>query len=71
MSLLQVLNSVLRDLYRLLKRVSSSERDEVVKLHVIMALEELNIVMEQFLFPPQTLEKRISVTRSPNVDLGF
>ena len=66
-----MLDSVLRDFYRLLKRVTTIERDEVVKLHAIMALEELNIVMTQFLFPPQTLEKRIGVTSSPNVDLGF
>lgn len=57
----QVLRDVLRDLYRLLKWVVASEHDQVTVLHAQLALEELDDIMRRFLFPPQTLEKKIVV----------
>lgn len=69
--LLQVLDSALRDLYKMLKHVYTVEKDDTVKLHITMALKQLHQIMTDFLFPKQTLTKRISITQSPNVDLGF
>ncbi|XP_006027919.1 transport and Golgi organization protein 6 homolog [Alligator sinensis] len=57
----EVLRDVLRDLYRLLKWVVASEHDQVTVLHAQLALEELDDIMRRFLFPPQTLEKKIVV----------
>uniref|UniRef100_A0A674JV88 Transport and golgi organization 6 homolog n=1 Tax=Terrapene triunguis TaxID=2587831 RepID=A0A674JV88_9SAUR len=57
----EVLRDVLRDLYRLLKSVVASDRDEVTVLHAQLALEELDDIMRRFLFPPQTLEKKLVV----------
>lgn len=58
---LQVLRDVLLDLYRLLKSIVRSEQDEVTVLHAQLALEELDGIMRDFLFPRQTLEKKIVV----------
>lgn len=57
----QVLQDVLRDLYRLLKHVATAEPDGATVLHAQLALEELDAVMRRVLFPPQTLEKKIVV----------
>lgn len=57
----QVLQDVLRDLYRLLKHVVTTEPDGATVLHAQLALEELDTVMRRVLFPPQTLEKKIVV----------
>ncbi|XP_073164411.1 transport and Golgi organization protein 6 homolog isoform X2 [Lepidochelys kempii] len=57
----EVLRDVLRDLYRLLKSVVASDRDEVTVLHAQLALEELDDIMRRVLFPPQTLEKKLVV----------
>uniref|UniRef100_A0A452HE44 Uncharacterized protein n=1 Tax=Gopherus agassizii TaxID=38772 RepID=A0A452HE44_9SAUR len=57
----EVLRDVLRDLYRLLKSVVVSDRDEVTVLHAQLALEELDDIVRRFLFPPQTLEKKLMV----------
>ncbi|XP_044519086.1 transport and Golgi organization protein 6 homolog [Gracilinanus agilis] len=57
----EVLRDVLKDLYRLLKHVARSEPDEAARLHAQLALEELDDIMRRFLFPPQTLEKKIVV----------
>ncbi|NXS81741.1 TNG6 protein, partial [Erpornis zantholeuca] len=57
----EVLQDVLRDLYRLLKHVVTAERDGVTVLHAQLALEELDTAMRRVLFPPQTLEKKIVV----------
>nr|XP_020644009.1 transport and Golgi organization protein 6 homolog isoform X2 [Pogona vitticeps] len=58
---LEVLQDVLLDLYRLLKSVVRCEEDEVTVLHAQLALAELDGIMRQFLFPPQSLEKKIEV----------
>uniref|UniRef100_A0A8C3NNY4 Transport and golgi organization 6 homolog n=1 Tax=Cyanoderma ruficeps TaxID=181631 RepID=A0A8C3NNY4_9PASS len=57
----EVLQNVLRDLYRLLKHVATAERDAATVLHAQLALEELDTAMRRVLFPPQTLEKKIVV----------
>lgn len=57
----QVLQDVLRDLYRLLKHVVVAEPDGATVLHAQLALEELDTVMRRVLFPPQALEKKIVV----------
>ncbi|XP_057567647.1 transport and Golgi organization protein 6 homolog [Hippopotamus amphibius kiboko] len=56
-----VLRDVLKDLYHLLKHVVRLEPDDVAKLHAQLALEELDAIMRNFLFPPQKLEKKITV----------
>ncbi|CAO2610233.1 Transport and Golgi organization protein 6 homolog, partial [Lemmus lemmus] len=57
----EVLSDVLKDLYHLLKHVVRLEPDDVAKLHARLALEELDEIMRNFLFPPQKLEKKIVV----------
>uniref|UniRef100_A0A8C9QTQ1 Transport and golgi organization 6 homolog n=1 Tax=Spermophilus dauricus TaxID=99837 RepID=A0A8C9QTQ1_SPEDA len=57
----EVLRDVLKDLYHLLKHVVRLESDDVAKLHAQLALEELDEIMRNFLFPPQKLEKKIMV----------
>ncbi|NXN90186.1 TNG6 protein, partial [Bombycilla garrulus] len=57
----EVLQDVLRDLYRLLKHVATAERDAATVLHAQLALQELDAAMRRVLFPPQTLEKKIVV----------
>uniref|UniRef100_A0A8V5H320 Transport and Golgi organization protein 6 homolog n=1 Tax=Melopsittacus undulatus TaxID=13146 RepID=A0A8V5H320_MELUD len=57
----EVLQDVLRDLYRLLKYVVMAEPDGATRLHAQLALEELDVVMRRVLFPPQTLQKKITV----------
>ncbi|NWS34554.1 TNG6 protein, partial [Polioptila caerulea] len=57
----EVLQDVLRDLYRLLKLVVTAERDAATVLHAQLALEELDTAMRRVLFPPQALEKKIVV----------
>ncbi|XP_037671717.1 transport and Golgi organization protein 6 homolog [Choloepus didactylus] len=59
--LVQVLRDVLKDLYQLLKHVVHLEPDDVAKLHAQLALEELDEIMRNFLFPPQKLQKKIVV----------
>ncbi|KAM7101146.1 transport and Golgi organization protein 6 homolog isoform 1-T1 [Ciconia maguari] len=57
----EVLQDVLRDLYRLLKHVVAAEPDGATVLHAQLALEELDAMMRRVLFPPQVLEKKIVV----------
>uniref|UniRef100_A0AAA9TVL2 Transport and golgi organization 6 homolog n=1 Tax=Bos taurus TaxID=9913 RepID=A0AAA9TVL2_BOVIN len=57
----EVLRDVLKDLYHLLKHVVCLEPDDVARLHAQLALEELDGIMRNFLFPPQKLEKKITV----------
>ncbi|KFO20022.1 transport and Golgi organization protein 6 homolog isoform X1 [Fukomys damarensis] len=57
----EVLRDVLKDLYHLLKHVVQLEPDDVAKLHAQLALEELDEIMRNFLFPQQKLEKKIIV----------
>lgn len=57
----EVLQDVLRDLYRLLKHVVAAEPDGAAVLHAQLALEELDTAVRSVLFPPQVLEKKIVV----------
>lgn len=52
---------VVAEVYRLLKRVESTEEDPLTRSHAQAALGELDSAMRQFLFPEQTLSKKISV----------
>ena len=56
-----MLDSVLLDLYRLLKLVMTTEKDEKVRLNANLALNELEDIMKVYVFPQQKLEKRIRV----------
>ena len=53
MSLLtQVLGgSLLRDFYKLLKHCVTAETDDVLRLHVQLACDEIDIFMKEFVFP--------------------
>ncbi|XP_042636818.1 transport and Golgi organization protein 6 homolog [Orycteropus afer afer] len=57
----EVLRDVLKDLYHLLKHVVRLEPDDVARLHAQLALEELDEIMRNFLFPARKLEKKIVV----------
>ncbi|KAJ8042495.1 Transport and Golgi organization protein 6-like [Holothuria leucospilota] len=56
---LEVLENEMRDLYRLLKLLIAREKDDVVLLHIQLALEELDIIMKKYLFPQESLRKKI------------
>jgi hypothetical protein len=58
----------MQNFYRLLKLVGNVEKDDVVRLHVQLAREEIDSFMREFLFPPQNLTKRIHVLDPPDVD---
>ncbi|XP_062575035.1 transport and Golgi organization protein 6 homolog isoform X2 [Saccostrea cucullata] len=60
-SVLQVLGSVIRDLYQLLKLTERSEKDEGVRRQIILAYNELDDIMREELFPKQVLQKKIRV----------
>jgi len=62
---LQVLEDVLLDLYRTLKTLYQHEVDDILKIHVQLALEELNKSVVKFLFPQPKLEKRLYVIDPP------
>ena len=51
----------MRDIYRGLKLALSIEKDDVIRLHCQLALEEIDTVMRDFMFPKQTLTKKITV----------
>ena len=57
----KVLDKLLLDFYRLLKFVYTVEKDDTVRLHIQLTLEELDIITKDLLFPKQTFEKRILV----------
>ena len=61
----------MKEVYQLLKHVERTEKDDTVKQHVHMALEALDQNMRKFLFPLQTLTKKLHVLDSPNVDVGL
>ena len=61
---LQVLDSMLKNLYRLLKKLLTTDTDAAVRLHANIALVQLDSVAREFLFPKQTLQKKIQVLSS-------
>ena len=52
---------VMKELYRLLKYVYETDRDDVTRLQAQLAHEELDVLMRKFLFPEPSLAKKISV----------
>ena len=56
-----MLGGSLRDVYRLLKRVEAAETDPLTQVHAEAVLGELDTVMKAYLFPQETLTKKISV----------
>ena len=59
--LFQVLEEVMKDIYRSLRLALSIEKDDIIRLHCQLALEEIDIIMRDFLFPKQSLTKKIIV----------
>ncbi|XP_022106681.1 transport and Golgi organization protein 6 homolog isoform X2 [Acanthaster planci] len=57
----KALEDVMRDIYRSLKLTLSVEKDDVIRLHCQLALEEIDVIMREYLFPKQTLVKKITV----------
>jgi hypothetical protein len=64
-NIIEVLQGSLKDFYRLLKRVVVMETDDIVVSHAQSALQVLDRIMRELLFPQQTLTKKISIV-SPN-----
>lgn len=58
---LNVLQDCALELYRHLKSVYCEDKDEVVRLHAQMALEELGRLAQGFLFPKVKMEKKIQI----------
>ncbi|CAH1779818.1 unnamed protein product [Owenia fusiformis] len=58
---IQILENELQALYRLMKHTITVETDEQIRLHVAMGLEEMDKFMRDYLFPKQTLTKKIQV----------
>lgn len=53
-------------IYRTLKNIYRDDsEDSVVRLHAQIALEELNDIVDQFMFPEVKMEKRIFVLDTP------
>lgn len=67
--MVQVLGaSLLRDLYKLLKHSEVVETDDVLRLQIQLACDEIDIFMNDSLFPAQSLTKRIHVLDPLDVD---
>jgi len=60
--------SLLHDFYKLLKHCRTVETDDVLRLHVQLACDEIDIFMKEFLFPAPTMTKRIHVLDPLDVD---
>jgi len=56
-----VLQSTLRDIYRELKMLASTEKEDLVLGQVSLALEEIDTIVRGFLIPENTSEKKIFV----------
>ncbi|XP_034187175.1 transport and golgi organization 6 [Osmia lignaria lignaria] len=61
---LTTLGKDLVDLYRGLKYLRDNDQDPVLRLHAHLALEELNCIVQDFLFSPPKLEKKILLLNS-------
>lgn len=60
-----VLGDDLLEIYRYLKLLYNREEDNSLKLHVQLALEEINKICREFIFPTQKLEKRLYILDAP------
>ena len=56
-----VLQSELRDVYRELKLLAATEREEVVRAHISLALQEIDNIVRQLFTPDTSLDKKIIV----------
>ena len=56
-----VLRGSLRDVYHLLKQVEATESDPLSRAHAQAALGELDLLVRDWAFPEQSLEKKISI----------
>jgi len=61
----RVLESCLRDIYRELKLLCSTEKEESVLIHLRLALDEIDNIVRDFLTPDPKLEKKIYVLDPP------
>lgn len=62
---LQLLHGELRSVYHLLKRVESTEMDDLTRGLASTALGELDQIVRGVLFPQQVLVKELVVLRPP------
>lgn len=63
-SIMEVLSSTLKEIYQMLKIVESTDPDDVTRLHAQTALDELNNITREYLFPEPSFTKRIQVLPS-------
>ncbi|XP_060077025.1 transport and Golgi organization protein 6 homolog isoform X2 [Ylistrum balloti] len=59
--LLKVLESAVRDLYRTLRQCMVTEKEDSVKMQITVALNTLDSITREVMFPTQTLEKKIRI----------
>jgi len=62
-----VLQGTLRDIYRELKMLASTEKEDMVLGQVSLAIEEIDNIVRDFLTPDNSLEKKIFVIDTPPV----
>ncbi|XP_078383567.1 transport and Golgi organization protein 6 homolog [Oculina patagonica] len=60
-SIMEVLSSTLKDIYQLLKIVESTDADHVTRVNAQAALEELDSITRDYLFPKPSFTKRLQV----------
>ncbi|KAL1124262.1 hypothetical protein AAG570_002032 [Ranatra chinensis] len=65
-SALSVLEPVLLEMYRGLKKAYVLEKDDVARLQAQLALEEISALTKQYLMPEQSFNKRIYVLDPPH-----
>ncbi|XP_033754079.1 transport and Golgi organization protein 6 homolog isoform X2 [Pecten maximus] len=58
---LKVLESVIRDVYRTLRQCMVTEKEDGVKMQITLALNTLDSITREVMFPKQTLEKKIRI----------
>jgi len=62
-----VLQGTLRDIYRELKMLVSTEKEDMVLGQVSLAIEEIDNIVRGFLTPDNSMEKKIFVIDTPPV----
>lgn len=63
--MLQILEYVIRDLFRALIHVYKTDRDDVTRLHAQLALDEINRLVRPSLEGSTKLEKHIGILGLP------
>lgn len=59
-------------IYRSLKNFYNNPlEDQIIRLHSQIALEELNDIVSQFIFPQLSMEKRIKIFGGDDKDIIF